>query len=194
MSFSSSISQPSKAAIKEAFLKLYKEKPLSQISVREICDSCSLSRTTFYFYYEDINALYSECADAAMRLMETSLSDLILFTVGHDFDRYVSAYTEHLSDVKKNRPLYAALLRGSENASFRNRWFSSIYRHYEKTMSFSKNVSPELKESLICFFASGELGILTEWILSGCKTPEATIAESSGQILFYGVYGGNLSK
>jgi len=194
MSAGSSNGQVSKAAIKEAFLKFYAKKPLAQISVKEISDSCSLSRTTFYFYFEDINALYQECVQDAMRLMDTSLPDLILFTVGHDFDRYVSAYTSHLTDVKKNRALYSALLLGSESESFREQWLGSIYRHYEKTMSFSRNVRPELKENLIRFFSSGELGNVTAWILSGCKTPENTIALSSAQILFYGVFGANLRE
>ena len=194
MSAGSSGGQFSKTVIKEAFLKLYTKKPLTQISVKEISDACSLSRTTFYFYFEDINALYRECVQDAMHLMDTSLTDLILYTVGNDYERYVSAYTVHLSDVKKNRSLYSALLLGSECASFREQWLESIYRHYEKTMSFSRNVSPELKENLIRFFASGELGNITAWILSGCKTPENTIARSSAQILFYGVFGANLRE
>ena len=119
MSAGSSGGQFSKTVIKEAFLKLYTKKPLTQISVKEISDACSLSRTTFYFYFEDINALYRECVQDAMHLMDTSLTDLILYTVGNDYERYVSAYTVHLSDVKKNRSLYSALLLGSECASFR---------------------------------------------------------------------------
>lgn len=194
MAYTFSSAQPSKDSIKKTFLELYRSKPLNQITVKEISDSCNLSRTTFYFYFEDINALYLECVEDAMTYMEVGLSDLVLFTVGRDFDRYVEAYTKHLSGLQENPDLYASLLSGSENTTFRDRWFQSIYKHCGQTLSFSRNVTPELRENLIHFFAAGQLSVLSTWVLSGCKAPVNSIALSSAQILFHGVYGSNISK
>lgn len=182
---------PSKTSIKQTFLKLYKTKPLGQITVREISDACNLSRTTFYFYFEDINALYLECLHDAMTYMEAGLSDLVLYTVGRDFDRYVEAFSLHLSGLEKNVELYSSLLSGSESKSFRDRWFQSICKHCGQTLSFSRNVTPQLRENLIHFFAAGQLSLLSSWVLSGCKSPAKSIALSSAQVLFKGIYGGH---
>lgn len=138
MAYKFSSAQPSKNSIKKTFLELYRTKPLNQITVKEISDSCNLSRTTFYFYFEDINALYLECVQDAMAHMEVGLSDLVLYTVRRDFDRYVVAYTQHLSGLQENPDLYACLLSGSENTTFRNRWFQSIYKHCGQALSFSR--------------------------------------------------------
>ena len=194
MAYTFSSAQPSKDSIKKTFLELYRTKPLNQITVKEISDSCNLSRTTFYFYFEDINALYLECVQDAMTYMEVGLSDLVLYTVGRDFARYIEAYTTHLSGLQENPDLYVALLNGSENATFRDRWFQSIYKHCGQSLSFSRNVTPELRENIIHFFAAGQLSILSTWVLSGCKASAKSIALSSAQILFHGVYGSNISK
>ena len=44
-------------AIKEAFMKLRVKKPLEKISVKELCESADINKSTFYSHYEDIYAL-----------------------------------------------------------------------------------------------------------------------------------------
>ena len=46
-----------KKAIRDAFIKLLNERPLSQITVRDIVDTCGVNRNTFYYHYQDISAL-----------------------------------------------------------------------------------------------------------------------------------------
>ena len=47
-------------AIKETFLTLLDEKPLSQISVKMLVEACGINRNTFYYHYADIPALIEE--------------------------------------------------------------------------------------------------------------------------------------
>ena len=42
-----------KNAIKEAFLSCLEEKPVNQITVKEICERAQLNRATFYAHYRD---------------------------------------------------------------------------------------------------------------------------------------------
>ena len=46
-----------KKAIREAFVQLLEERPLSQITVKDIVDRCGVNRNTFYYYYQDIPQL-----------------------------------------------------------------------------------------------------------------------------------------
>ena len=43
-----------KKAIRDSFVKLLNEKPLSQITIRDIVDDCGVNRNTFYYYYQDL--------------------------------------------------------------------------------------------------------------------------------------------
>lgn len=44
-------------AIKESFKKLLAERPLSQITVKDIVADCGINRNTFYYHFEDIPKL-----------------------------------------------------------------------------------------------------------------------------------------
>ena len=46
--------------IKRSFIKLLNEKPLSKISVKEICEMADVNRCTFYSYFEDIYDLHKK--------------------------------------------------------------------------------------------------------------------------------------
>ena len=47
-------------AIKETFMQLLNEKPLDKISVRDVVESCGISRNTFYYHYHDIYEVLEE--------------------------------------------------------------------------------------------------------------------------------------
>ena len=49
-----------KNAIKATFTSLLEEKPLSQITVKELVSACKLNRNTFYYYYHSLNDLIEE--------------------------------------------------------------------------------------------------------------------------------------
>ncbi|MBP5151386.1 MAG: TetR/AcrR family transcriptional regulator C-terminal domain-containing protein [Lachnospiraceae bacterium] len=44
-------------AIKESFIKLLAEKPLSKISVKDIVEDCGINRNSFYYHFHDIPEL-----------------------------------------------------------------------------------------------------------------------------------------
>lgn len=50
----------SKRVIKESFIELLDQKPLSKISVKEICELADVNRCTFYSYFEDIYDLHNK--------------------------------------------------------------------------------------------------------------------------------------
>ena len=46
-----------KKAIEASFIKLLTERPLSQITVKDIVTDCGINRNTFYYYFESIPKL-----------------------------------------------------------------------------------------------------------------------------------------
>lgn len=49
-----------KQAIQESFVKLLDERPLNQITVRDIVEDCGVNRNTFYYHFADIPTLLTE--------------------------------------------------------------------------------------------------------------------------------------
>ena len=56
--------------IKNVFLRLLDEKPLTQITVKQIVEECGINRNSFYYHYQDIPALIEEIVtDEADRII-----------------------------------------------------------------------------------------------------------------------------
>ncbi|MGN0357807.1 MAG: TetR/AcrR family transcriptional regulator [Blautia sp.] len=72
-----------KKAIRDSFVKLLNEKPISQITIRDIVDDCGVNRNTFYYYFEDlpqlIESIVNEDAERIIREHPTidSMDDCI---------------------------------------------------------------------------------------------------------------------
>lgn len=47
-------------AIKESFMRLLDEKPINQITVKDIVEDCGINRNSFYYHFQDIPALVED--------------------------------------------------------------------------------------------------------------------------------------
>ena len=54
------MSLSARESIKASFRKLLEERPLREITVREIVQDCGVNRNSFYYHFKDIPALLEE--------------------------------------------------------------------------------------------------------------------------------------
>ena len=47
-------------AIQASFLKLLDQRPLAQITVKDVVTDCGVNRNTFYYYFQDIPELLED--------------------------------------------------------------------------------------------------------------------------------------
>lgn len=62
-------------AIKESFIKLLNDKPLHQITVKDIVEDCGVNRNTFYYHFTDIPTLLQEIIIEEARTYHGRVSD-----------------------------------------------------------------------------------------------------------------------
>ncbi|MDE6456072.1 MAG: TetR/AcrR family transcriptional regulator [Dysosmobacter sp.] len=72
------MTSPAREALKSSFLRLLEERPLREISVKDLVQDCGVNRNTFYYHFKDIPALLEELvmdqADAIIAAQGPSLS------------------------------------------------------------------------------------------------------------------------
>lgn len=49
-----------KQAIRKSFMKLLDERPVSQITVKDIVEDCGINRNSFYYHYQDLPSMVEE--------------------------------------------------------------------------------------------------------------------------------------
>ena len=157
----------------QAFCKLYKEKPISKITVKEITDLAGYNRSTFYEYFDDVYALLEYMED---EMIATGMKKITTFQLDSpDFNKqFMLAFSEVLQEHEN----YSVLLlqNGVESDFCRKigkRIIPAIKEHYHVTEDNKK------AEFALQFCLTGMITIMTRWL----KNPEELPIEDIGSLL-----------
>lgn len=155
--------------IEKCFLELVLEKPVSKITVTELCERAQINRATFYKHYQDVpqllekleNDLFAQIRemfkDQAVN-METMLQDMMNYT-RREWERFMALG----SDNGDPNLMTKTLLICYENA-------------YPLVEQNNPGIPEEQRRMLFQFISQGAGGILTWWIKTGMKEePEMVV-------------------
>ena len=111
-----------KRAIRNSFIRLLNERPVSQITVKDIVEDCGINRNSFYYHYKDLPSMLEEiileeaeamvrqhpsvdsieeCLDLAVSFaLENRRAAMHLYSANRDlFERYLWRVCEHVVDT-----------------------------------------------------------------------------------------------
>ena len=154
-------------AIKETFLALLEERPLADITVKDIVEKCGINRNSFYYHYQDLPALLEEI-------------------IREEAEGIISKYPNVNSIVE----CYDALI---EFASHRKRAIMHIYRSVNREMfeqylmqvsayfirsyvdaAFGRvEISAEDRQTIIDYYKCVGFGLVLDWLNSGMNEDRA---------------------
>ncbi len=153
-----------KMVIRDSFIQLLKEKPLSKITIKELCDMADINRATFYAHYLDQYDL--------LRQMEKELIDGIRQHLDdYNLQNATSAPLEMLIKIlefiKENAQLFDLLLNFNGDIEFQGDVIELIGQQYFYSIHTQNDVSENDKEYIFLFLANGSIGIIRKWLADG---------------------------
>ena len=168
----------SKEALKNSLIELMREKPVNNITVKELVTRADLNRSTFYNYYSDIPDMLSK--------LEDELYNEFLYTLeAHipkkekvvDVSKGGHKFIEDMCSVIKNNYEFCRCIF-SKNGDL-----NFLFKLEEMIENHLKNQLREIFDGKIdhltyvySFFKSGYIGILKEWMKGGCVESSEEIA------------------
>lgn len=160
--------------IKDSFVKILKQKPISKISIKEICEDADINRATFYAHYLDQYDLLHQ--------IENELIDGInQYLNGYDFRGKLDATVEMLEKIleyiKENSELFSLLLNSNGDINFQQEITKVIGQQHFSSMLTSNSLSKEDAEYIFLYFATGSIGVIQKWLKDGMKKPVQEMAE-----------------
>lgn len=152
-----------KMAIKATFIRLLNEKPLSQITVKDIVEECGVNRNSFYYHFQDIPALVEEIvteqADRIIAQYPSIASIETCLNVAMEF-------------AEKNRRALFHIYNSVNRAIF-EQYLWKVCRHvvaaYTEGIFADKKVGDLDKEVLIQFYECECFGMVMKWMNSGMQ-------------------------
>ncbi len=162
-----------KQAIRNALFQIMEEKSIDKITVAEIVQKADINRSTFYFYYEDINDLLRQTEN---EVFETFVRSIVLtsfsFSKKEEFVQYLTKYMEFC------RQNYIVCKFVTANAC-NNELANKIRSELKKTIPNSRTLYDEddPRFYLTTFAISGFLFAILEWMDDGMRIAPAVMAE-----------------
>lgn len=152
-----------KMMIKNVFLELLKEKPVSKITIKEICDKAEINRGTFYKHYQDIYELMETLELEALDNFELLFDSID--TVGvHGMLLAI------LETLERHRDLFEALSQNKNKNLFLNEMSERCMKYIFPLRS--NIASPDLNYTYD-YIAGGTSRVIEQWLHTGMKeSPE----------------------
>lgn len=168
----------------EAFLELLAVKDFEYITVKEICGTAVVNRSTFYLHYETIADLLSECVeyingqfleymqkDSEMfveKIEKCSLEELYLLT-----PEYLIPYLNYIRDNKK------LFLTATQNAAVLQleNTYSRMFRHIFAPIMDRFNIPEHDRHYILAFYIKGIMAVIGEWLKCNCEDSVEYIAD-----------------
>lgn len=150
-----------KMAIKATFIKLLNEKPLSQITVKDIVEECGVNRNSFYYHFQDIPALVEEIVtEEADRIIEQYPS----------VDSIETCLMAALDFARENRRAVFHIYNSTNRAIY-EQYLWKVCEHvvseYGKVIFKDRTVSESDRDVIIQFYKCECFGVVIEWMNSG---------------------------
>ena len=158
-----------------ALISLLKKKPFEYITVREICETAGVNRSTFYLHYETVGDLLNETTrylldgflsyfsteakGVALNILNCELSELVFIC-----DKYLTPYLTYIRDHKK---VFKVALEQNRVLGFEDvyrRMFENIFNPILERFRYPSDV----REYVMMYYLNGINAIIVEWLKNGC--------------------------
>ena len=149
-----------KGAIKQSFLKLLNQKPLSKITVKEIAEDCEINRNSFYYHYNDIPSLVEE-------ILNEQIDEIV--SLGSDASIYESILTG-IDFALQNKKAAMHIYNSVNKEMFElyiNRVAQRTVDGYMELAAKKYNICDRDREVVTMYYKSLIVGFVFNWLSNG---------------------------
>ena len=173
-----------KKKIKDAFIRLYFEKDILNITVKDVCNEVPISRTNFYNYYDNVFSVYEDIEGDILRDLDKITIDFSEsdFSRGHTENLF--GISEVLDYIQQNSMYFRALIRHGGTNGFTYKWKKQIKEKFKK--KYAKEISHKVEQSVYLeFTVSGIAGICEYWLYHPDKITKQDIVDGVYNMVCY---------
>jgi AcrR family transcriptional regulator len=146
-----------KLLLKQSLISLLKENNISQISVKELCSTAGINRSTFYLHYANA---YELLEHVEQEIISNTREYLEKIDASDSGVTYILAFLDY---IKKNDDLFTVMLfKSNDGVLFPQRLLNEILMKIDNHLQL--NVTENLKPFTYAYLVNGSLAIIQEWI------------------------------
>ena len=167
-------------ALKEALIEKLKDKPIQEITVREIADEIDINRGTFYQHYRDIYDMLSQIESELFG----EFGELLDNSEKHHTHDIMSTFIGFVTLLKENRDLVLVLLGPNGDPAFVDRVKEMVREHViDAWMRVNSSDMIQYFDYYYEFVVAGCIGLFQKWLATGAKESPEKLAQMVDAIL-----------
>ncbi len=168
----------------EALITLLEKKDFAYITIKEICTTAGVNRSTFYLHYENTSDLLKETTryildkhfayystdteNIALRFENCEQKDLIFITA-----KYLIPY---LTFIKENQRIFKVAVRQFNSMNL-DEVYGKMFNHIFDPILVRFKVPEKERAYVIKFYLTGVFAIVMEWLDKDCADSIDTVSK-----------------
>ncbi|WP_456276303.1 TetR/AcrR family transcriptional regulator [Bacillus sp. AK128] len=155
--------------LKDSLIQLLKDKPISSITIKEICEVADINRSTFYSHYSNQYDLLYSIEDELIEDMVTTLTQYN-FSKEEDSLKMTEKVLEYIA-VKSD--LCQILLSENSDTHFEKKGMMIMKEHIYKNWITNIHADEDTFDYISLFIVSGSIYVIKKWLENGLnKSPK----------------------
>lgn len=159
--------------LKDSLMKLVKNKPISNITVKEICLEADINRSTFYAHYSDQFDLLNKIEEELIEDMITALSQYN-FKREEEAVQMTEKILEYIADKSE---VCQTLLSENGDVYFQKRVMMIFQEYIFKNWMIDNIMDRETSKYVSLFVVSGCIQVIKTWLENSMDKPPKEMAE-----------------
>lgn len=147
-----------KREIKKSFIKLLNERPISQITVKEIVEDCGVNRNSFYYHFQDIPSLLTEICEELMDNLIRTLPENC--SIEEKVTAVLNAFIQHKKAIYH---VYSS----TDKQIYEKQVLTIcdyVTKSYIDSREYSRYISDENRKYIASFLKCEMYGQLVDWL------------------------------
>lgn len=171
-----------KHSIKDALITLLSKKPITNITIKEICELADINRSTFYAHYRDQQELMDKIEGEVLEEFRKNSFDLET-NQSNLFEKLKSV----LEFVSENQKICLALIGIHGNKEILKEVLSYPQNKLYNDLIMNKNTDPSTLKYVSLYMVNANASVILEWMQTGMKKPIDELAELLLTLSLYGI-------
>lgn len=166
-------SRYTRMVLQDSLMELMGQKPISRITIKELCEKADINRTTFYAHYASQYDLLRQIEDETLAWAEEVIGAILEKTDKSEAMRILEGILQHIAD---NRKHIQVLMSEQGDIDFQKQLLTLIYRQCGMDPTATRGEDRDDRELYFVFAVNGSVGLIQHWLKSGLNKPVKEIA------------------
>ena len=161
-------------ALKNSLIELMKEKSINRITIKELCDTADLNRTTFYAHYDDQYQLLKSIEDETLTWVIETIAGFSGKTAKEDVMNNIERIFIYIIENKNH---IQVLMSEQGDIDFQRNLLGVIYEQCGIWLANDLYEDVAKNELYFVFLVNGSVGLIQHWLKTGLNETTQEMSE-----------------